>query len=162
MSKKYNVTLNFTFSTHHPDDAAEFNETPDEENARTLAFERTDDYYAEHSIIDHIKTNDAMGFVESLYFDGEILSAEWDKDEFQIHMVLETEETPEEIEENLKTTSLEDGEYEGCGDFGWVVMTRGPNNERFNGDFHELKNYWEYGLTDYRWNPIVVKEITAE
>ncbi len=162
MSKKYNVTLNFTFSAHHPDELADYDDTPEDDDKRNLAFERTEDYYNEHSIEEHVKSNDAMGFVECLYFEGEILSAEWDKDKFQIHMVLETEETPEEIEESLKMTSLEDGEYEGCGDFGWVVMTRGPNNERFSGDFHEIKDYWEYGLTDYRRNPILVKEITAE
>jgi hypothetical protein len=50
--------------------------------------------------------------------------------------------------------SLEDGEYEGCGDSAWILFTRGPNNEICDGS--DMQDFWEYGLVDYRGNPIVI------
>jgi hypothetical protein len=154
---KFQVTLNFTFEAHSWEDDI-YGE--DEENAIQEAFERTDAYYEEHSIIDHVKSNDAMGFVETLLCDGEVLSAEWDKEKFAIHMVVETDQNAEELREDFEMTSLEDGEYEACGDTGWIVMTRGPNGEVYEYPM-EIRDFWEYGLTDYRQNPIEIVEITG-
>lgn len=167
--KQYKVTLNFTFEAHDVNDFDELNYESEEEkeeeqpkklSPKAAAFERTEEYYAKHSVVDHIKSNDAYGFVaDGLLCDGEVVSAEWDKKKFQIHMVVNTDQTKEELIHDLEMTSLEDGEYEACGDTGWIVMTRGPKGEVYDGGWDNLKDYWEYGLTDYRQNPIKVELI---
>ena len=164
--KQYKVTLNFTFSENgceveeEYDDDGELISLEEEDNKQLEAFQRTDAYYAKHSVIEHIKSNDPMGFVESVFCDGEILSAEWDPKKFQIHMVVDTEMTKEEVIKDLEWNSLEDGEYEACGETGWLIFTRGPNDEILGEDgTWEMKNFWCYGLTDYRGNPIEVTEL---
>lgn len=155
---KFQVTLHFTFSPHGDDEYCDSHSRKNE-NAKKKAFARTEKYYEEHSIIDHVKGNNAMDFVETILCDGDVLSAEWDKETFAIHMVVETDATAEELRQELEMNSLEDGEYEACGDTGWIVMTRGPNGEIF-GPPWDMKDTWEYGLTDYRFNPIDIKEMT--
>jgi hypothetical protein len=172
---RYNVTLNLTFAREygeHDDyldrmdcldedsdsDAGSEDSFSSETRRQALAFRRTDAYFQEHSIEEHVKSNDAFSFVEFVCCDGEVVSAEWDKEKFQIHMVVETTQTKEELIRDLESNSLEDGEYEACGDTGWIVMTRGPNGELFDSPW-DTTNYWCYGLTDYRRNPIEVEEI---
>jgi hypothetical protein len=157
---KFQVPLNFSFEAHYWDHE-ELDDDEDSKEAREKeeAYARTDAYYESHDIEDHVKSNDAMDFVSTLVYDGEILSAEWDKDKFAIHMVVETDQTAEELEEDLRDNSLEDGEYEACGDTGWVVMTRGPDGEAYAYPM-EIRDFWEYGLTDYRDNPIEIVEMT--
>ena len=174
---RYNVTLNLTFQREYgeQDDYLDYLDRIDEDSdsdaesedsfssetkRKAFAFRRTDVYYQQHSIEEHIKSNHPLGFVESLCCDGEVLSAEWDKEKFQIHLVIETNQSKEELIRDLEYNSLEDGEYEACGDTGWIVMTRGPNGEIFDHPW-DLNKYWAYGLTDYRNNPIVVNEIMA-
>jgi hypothetical protein len=149
---KFNVTLNMSFECINPYDI---------EKGQEEAIERTDDYYAKNNITDYIKTFDAFGLVEYVCCEGEVLSAEWDKEKFQIHMVVDADGTADELVEELEMNSLEDGEYEACGETGWLIFTRGPNGEVYDGDW-EKKDFWAYGLMDYRWNPIVVEEIPVE
>ena len=154
--KQYKITLNFTFEAHSADGDYEEEEDLQE---KQKAFQRTEAYYEKHSIIQHIKSFDAMGMVEYMVCEGEVISAVWDRKEFAIHMVVDTEQDEEELRKDLEMNSLEDGEYEEWEESGWIVMTRGPNDEVFDGSWDELKHYWEYGLTDYRCNPIEVKKI---
>lgn len=159
--KQYKVTLNFAFEPedydlHGDDEDLEEHlsngETPEE---MRKAFQRTADYYEKHGGVEmHVKENDALSFVETLLCDGEIVSAEWDRKTFAIHMVVDTDQTEKELENDFRMTSLEDGEYEACGDTGWIVFTRGPNDEIF--DSWNSKGFWVYGLTDYRRNPIAI------
>ena len=172
--KQYKITLNLSFEPHGDDDFEDdYDEYDDDEisdaksdmtakkSEKRKAFERTDAYFEKHSVERHIKKNDPMGFVESLLSDGELVTAQWDKKKFQIHMIVNTDMTKEQIIEDLRWNSLEDGEYEACGDTGWIVMTRGPKGEQF-GPPWDTKSFWEYGLTDYRSNPIEVVEIAEK
>lgn len=185
MSKRYNVTINFNFRYQDPRDDWDYESEGEDEyegsdvdaegqaapvepkpkpkpktesQRKREAFARTDEYFRTHSLMDHIKSNDAFGFVEYLTCSAEVLSAEWDSEKFQIHMVVETDQTPEELIDDLRSNSLEDGEYEACGDTGWLVMTRGPNGECF-GPPWDMEDFWLYGDTDYRDNEIEVTEI---
>ena len=156
---QFRVTLNFSVNIHH----SEGNHFTSKENkiewsARQAAFERTDVYYIKHDLEDYIKTYDAMGMVEHTICNGEVLSATWDEDEFAIHMVVETNQTAEELKEDLEMNSLEDGEYEACGESGWILFTRGPDGEVFEGG-EGSEDVWEYGLTDYRDNDIEIEAI---
>ena len=159
--KQYKVRLNFTFEPEDVNDIREDDRSGEGEEPWTaeMAFERTEEYYAEHSVEEHVKQNDAFGFVECVLCDGEIVDAAWDKKKFQIHMVVNTDLSKEDLIRDLEMNSLEDGEYEACGDTGWIVMTRGPKGEVFDGDWNKIKNHWTYGLTDYRYNPIEVELI---
>jgi len=167
--KQYKVTLNFTFEPQDVNDIDEVymngseseseDESPKKISAAAIAFERTEDYYAEHSVEEHVKQNDAFGFVEYVLCDGEVVEAAWDKEKFQIHMVVNTNQSKEDLIHDLEMNSLEDGEYEACGETGWIVMTRGPKGEVFDGYWDKMKDYWVYGLTDYRQNPIEVELI---
>lgn len=75
-------------------------------------------------------------------------------------MVVDTDCTAEELKEDIQSVSLEDGEYEACGETGWIIFTRGPKDEVVGEDGKwDMKDFWEYGLTDYRRNPIEVKEL---
>ena len=157
----YKVTLNFKINYHDAEDAWH----EEDEEAKKAAFQRTDRFYEKNNIVTYIKTFDAMGLVEYVYCDGEVLSAEWDPEEFQIHMVISSEETPKDIKESLRMNSLEDGEYEGCGESGWIIMTRDPEGEVFDGSWDKIKDFWEYALLDYRDNPIkvtLIEEPAAE
>ena len=177
MSKRYNVTLNFSFRKYDPRDDYDYeSEEDDYEGSKTVAeaktepksesqrkreaFQRTEEYFRTHDVIEHIKSNDALGFVEFVCCNGEVLSAEWDEEKFQIHMVVETEQSKEELIEDLRSNSLEDGEYEACGDTGWLVMTRGPNGEQLDSPWN-MSDFWLYGDTDYRDNEIEVKKIKS-
>lgn len=154
---KFQITLNFSCTVHSAEDTYDNRQM----KARKEAFERTDAYYAEHNIVDYIKSFDAMSLVEYVVCDGEVLSAEWDPEKFQIHMVAWVDEADEEeIKDDLKMNSLEDGEYEGCGESGWLIFTRGPNGEVFDNPMGS-EDFWEYALLDYRENPIVVKKMSA-
>ena len=164
--KQYKVTLNFTFTPHGCDVEEEYDDDGNlvemeegEDKEKYEAFQRTDAYYQKHSVEEHVRKNDALAFVEYVVCDGEVVSAEWDRKGFAIYMVVNTEQSKKNLIRDLKMNSLEDGEYEACGDTGWIVMTRGPDGEVFNGDWDKIKQYWEYGLTDYRHNPIEVVEL---
>lgn len=153
----FKITLTLSFKQFYWDeDWRDENKT----KAKKAAFDRTDTYYEEHDIIHYIKSFDAMCFVESLFAsDGEIRSAEWDEKKFQLHVVFHTNLLEEEILEELSRNSLEDGEYEACCDSGWKIYTRGPHGEVFNGPFKSGYEFWEYGLTDYRMNPVKIVRI---
>jgi hypothetical protein len=175
--KQYKVTLNFTFEPEYVNDidgyesdegyaSANYNDDSStkvdgrkrEDVGHRTAFERTEAYYEKHSVEKHVKENDPLAFVENVICEGEVVEAKWDKKKFQIHMVVNTEQTKEELIHDLEWNSLEDGEYEACCDTGWIVMTRGPNGEVYDGNW-DTKDYWVYGLTDYRQNPIEVELI---
>jgi hypothetical protein len=157
---KYQITINLSFNSHHWDDVhSTYDESRKEAKARKAAFERTDAYYEKYPVEDYIKANNtAMGMVECIFCDAEVLSAEWDKQTFAIHMVVESKQTTEELREDLEMNSLEDGEYEACGESGWILFTRGPKGEVFYGG-EGSDDVWEYGLVDYRENPIDIKEM---
>ena len=168
--KQYKVTLNLRFEEQEPscsfDETIEYeydkeNELDMEEKEERDAFARTDKYFEDYDVEDYIKENDPLDFVENLICNGEVISAEWDMMKFQVHMVIDTEMTKEQLIEDLKWSSLEDSEYEGCGNTGWLVMTRGPNNKEFGAPW-DMKGYWIYGLTDYRENPIEVEELAIK
>jgi hypothetical protein len=152
---KFQVTLNFSFNGHSADDDYGNDK---QMRKRRDAFQRTDEHYREHNIVEYIKSFDAMGLVEYVMCDGEVLSAEWDPETFQIHMVVESELNEEEVKDDLEMNSLEDGEYEACGETGWLIFTRGPNGEVFD-DPMGSEDFWEYGLLDYRQNTIQVKNL---
>lgn len=154
----FQVTLNFSFERHHSDDEEEYESTRTSKRKQKDAFALTDNYYEEHDVVQYIKQHDAREFVEFILSDGEILWAHWDHHLFAIHMMIETQQTAEELREDLQTTSLEDGEYESCGETGWVLFTRGDKGEVFDGTMPS--DAWEYGLTDYRENPILIEEQT--
>jgi hypothetical protein len=140
------------------DNESDTDSVSSEIRVKAEALRRTDEYYAKHSIEKHIKRNDAFAFTEFLNCSGRIVSAEWDKEKFQVHLVVNTLESKEKVIRELQNTSLEDGEYEACGDTGWILMTRGPNGEIFRNP-RDLDKYFMYGSTDYRNNPIIVKRI---
>jgi hypothetical protein len=152
----FQVTLQFSFERHHSDDEDEYESNRTSKRKQKTAFERTDTFYKDHTIIDYIKSNDAMEMMEYSISEGEVLSAEWDPSAFTIHMVVETDQDAKELEEDLRMNSLEDGEYEASGETGWVLFTRGLNGEVYQGGGGS-ETVWEYGLVDYRQNPIVVK-----
>jgi hypothetical protein len=163
--KQYKVTLNFTFTPEQCDVEEEYDDDGNllpmeegEDKEQYEAFQRTEAYFAKNSVENHVKQNHAMDMVETVLCDGEVVAAEWDKKKFAIHMVVNTDQTKEELIHELEMNSLEDGEYEACGDTGWIVMTRGPKGEQFGAPW-DTKNFWVYGLTDYRDNEIEVQEI---
>ncbi len=137
-------------------------ETKDKQmKERKKAFERTDHYYESHSLEDYVKTFSAMDFVESMFMEAEVISAQWDPAQFKMHIVVKTEQDAEDLQEELEMNSLEDGEYEACGETGWLLFTRGPNGEVFDGGF-DTTDVWEYALTDYRNNPITIAPLQIE
>lgn len=153
--KQYKVTLNLSVNIHHVDERYE--ETSPE---KAEAFARTDAIYRLTKIEDYIKTFDPLEMVEYVLSEGEVKSAEWDKEKFQIHMVVETELRAGEVLGDLRMSSLEDGEYESCGETAWILFTRMPDGRPYDGDWN-VKNFWEYALTDYRSNPISVEEVSS-
>jgi hypothetical protein len=166
--KQYSVILNFTFEPHGCDVQVEYdddgNEIPmkPQDQAKFDAFERTDRFFEKNDIVKYIKNRcDAYSFVQNCVSINEVISAYWLKDKFAIEMFIDANATPDEIEDDLQSTSLEDGEYEACCDTGWVVMTRGPKGECFgdDGNWEMRDHYFEYGLTDYRQNEIIIKQI---
>jgi hypothetical protein len=152
---KFQVTLRFSFERNDSDDEVEYESNHTSKKKQMDAIERTDSYYKKHDIIDYIKKNDALEMVEYIPGKGEILSAKWDPKNFVIHMVVETDETVEELIEDFQTNSLEDGEYEACGETGWVLFTRDENGNSYQGG-EGSQDVWEYGLVDYRDNPITI------
>jgi hypothetical protein len=150
---KFQVTLNFSFEAH---DVEDYRDNAKAKKAKKRAFERTAKYYKDHDIIEYIKSNDAMGMVEYVLCDGEVLSAEWDAERFAIHMVVDTDQTADELRRDLEMNSLEDGEYEACGESGWILFTRDEEGNVHNGGL-DSEDVWEYGLVDYRQNPIVIQ-----
>lgn len=106
-------------------------------------------YGTDEKIQRYVKSFNAKEFVEYLP-PGEVLSAKW-LDGFRITFVMKPESAEYTSVENIKswlsTYSLEDGEYESGGDNGWTVKT--------------LKGTMEYGLTDYRDDPIEIEEVST-
>jgi hypothetical protein len=169
--KQYKVTLNLTFEKVDPDldesvnyeDYDEENEMDMEEKRKREAFDRTDAYFEENDVGDYVKEVDAFDFTEYTVHNGDVISAEWDKKKFAVHMIVDTTQSKEELIEDLRWNSLEDGEYEGCGNTGWIVMTRGPKGEEFGEDGKwDMEDFWVYGLTDYRKNKIEVVELAIK
>lgn len=155
--QKYTITLNFSFNKNDVDD----DELSEYEQSKKEAFARTDAYYEKNSLEQYIKSMDAYDMVEFIGCDREIHSAEWDVEKFAIHLVIETDQDKEEILKEYKMNSLEDGEYEGCGDSGWILFTRGPEGEVYDCG-EQSWDAWEYGLLDYRQNPIEITKATEE
>jgi hypothetical protein len=165
---KYRITLNFTFELEaYEEYDYEYNDDSDNEpeptERRKACWEFEDYLKKKGGIENHVKENDAMGFVDYLVSDAEILSAEWHPTDFKLIIIVESSETPERIRNQLYENSLEDAQYECIGDNGWIVMTRGPNGEDPNTipveDFDKL---YVYGCTDYRNNPIDIELILDE
>jgi hypothetical protein len=157
--KQFRVTIHMTFEPHYwDDDYYSEKMTKAEKKAKKAAFERTEKYYEEHSMIDYIKRNSAFGTVEYMFSNAEVKSAEWDPETFAIHMIVETDESEEEIRRDLEMNSLEDGEYEACGDTPWILFTRDKDGHPL-GPPWDMKDFWEYGLVDYRQNPIEIIQL---
>ena len=153
---KFQVTLNFNFEETYFEEGYE---TEEEIEEKREAFNRTEKFYQETNIVDHIKSFEPMELVEFILMDdnGEVLSAEWDPDKFQIHMTVTTKYQEEDLRETLRMNSLEDGEYEAYGETGWLLFTRGPEGETFNGGME--RGFWNYGCIDYRENPILITKL---
>jgi len=159
---QFKVTLNFSINRHHSPSEVEVERNGEGWQRhregwkrRRAAFERTDKYYEDHDIIAYIKSNDAMDMVAYICCDAEVVSAEWDPEKFAIHMTVETDQTKKELMEDLRTNSLEDGEYEACGETGWILFTRDEEGNPYGGG-EGSEDVWEYGLVDYRDNPIEI------
>lgn len=155
---KFNVTLNLNLHLHEYNEVAgEYYD--DDEGEMKEAYDRTDAYYKKHSIEEYVKTFHTFTFAENLISDGELISADWDKEKLALHMVVETEQSKEQLLDDLRGVSLEDGEYEGYGDSGWLLFTRLPGDEVFNGG--EEKG-WLYADVDYRRSKIVINEVEED
>jgi hypothetical protein len=153
--KLYKVTLTFSFDfSYGSAEELEKDEDGDESNEefckRYQEYKKTDEVYGtDKKIQEHVKKNDAFEFIEYLP-PGDVKSAKW-LDGFRIAFVFKPEspeyESVEKIKSWLDGFSLEDGEYESGGDNGWTVKT--------------INEKYEYGLTDYRRNPILVEEVSS-
>lgn len=152
---RFQVTLNFSFDRHYSDDETEYESNQTSRRKQKAAFQRTDKFYEDHDLIAYIKSNDAMEMVEYLPCDAEVLSAKWDEEAFAIHLVVHTELDVPDLIEDFQTTSLEDGEYESCGETGWILFTRDEEGKSYQGGAGS-DDVWEYGLVDYRQNNITV------
>jgi hypothetical protein len=152
---KFQVTLRFSIEKHHWEDEVEYESNRTSKLKQKKAFERTDKFYEEYDMIAYIKSNHAMEMVGYIVGEGEVLSAEWDPEAFAIHMVVETDETAEELREDLEMNSLEDGEYEASGETGWILFTRDEEGNSYQGGMGS-EDVWEYAVVDYRQNTITV------
>ena len=103
-------------------------------------------YLETQSIEAHVKRNDPKEYVKYLLDDtrSEVVSAEW-LDGFCVSFTVDSLLTADELREQLESMSLEDTEYESGDDNGWTIKT--------------LTGDWEFGLVDYRRNPIEIEEI---
>ena len=153
----FKVTLTLNFTQHHNsaedlemEDRSWFKETKEQFNKRVQDYEATDAHFNSYEkIVAHVKSNDPFYFVETIP-EHEVISAEWDPTDFKISFIIRVEnptESVEDIRNWIEMQSLEDGEYESCGDNGWTVKTLGET--------------MEYGLTDYRDNPIIIEEVES-
>jgi hypothetical protein len=156
-TRYFKVTLTLDFTRHHNSvEDLDFKEDSFEDESKNEYKERVKDwmetdalYGTQEQIEAFVKSFDPLGFVEYIP-EQEVVSAEWHEDDFKISFIVKTDDdetTAEEIIHWLEMTSLEDGEYESCGTSGWTVKT--------------LAETMEYGLTDFRRNPIVVEEVEA-
>lgn len=152
---QFQVTLNFSFDRHYSDDETEYESSRTSQRKQRAAFQRTDKFYEDHDLIAYIKSNDAMEMVAYSCCEAEVLSAEWDQTDFAIHMVVQTTQTADELRDDLLMNSLEDGEYEACGETGWILFTRDEEGNAYQGG-EGSDDVWEYGLVDYRENPITI------
>jgi hypothetical protein len=156
--KFFKVTLTLSFKKHYEssndidrEDLERYESITNNEFCERLQdWNQTDKAYGtDEKIMQHVKSNNALEFVEYIP-DGEVVAAKW-LDGFKIQFIVKYEDdltkTAEELKDYLEMASLEDGEYESSGDNGWTVKT--------------LKESMEYGLTDYRDNPIVVEEVSS-
>ena len=155
--KLYKVTLTLSFNRQfnssddlEKEERGYNNETNDEFCARVQDWKKTDEAYGtDDKIQRYVKGFDARDFVEYMP-PGEVLSAQW-LSGFRIAFVFKPEsseyDSVSEIRDWLWKFSLEDGEYESSGDNGWTIKT--------------LKGKMEYGLTDYRDNPILVEQVST-
>lgn len=151
----FKVTLTLDFTHHHSsseelemEDRSWYKETKEQFNERVKDYQATDAKFNSYEkIVAHVKSNEAYDFIEYIP-EHEVVSAEWDPKDFKIHFTIRVED-PEETVENIRSwiemQSLEDGAYESCGDNGWTVKT--------------LAETMEYGLTDYRNNPILIEQV---
>jgi hypothetical protein len=159
---KFRVTLNFNMNVHDAESGwSSYEESRTEKKAKEKAFARTDAYYEVHDLKAYVKSFSAMELVENMPSQGEVLSAEWDPAAFQIHMIVKTDQDADDLRDELEMNSLEDGEYEACGETGWILFTRDPEGKTL-GPPWDMKNFWEYALLDYRDNPIVVTPCEEE
>jgi hypothetical protein len=143
--KKFNVTLDLYFCHTYRDEDDYSDDESDKESVDSNVSEASKasgESEAPHvgfpSVEEYIKaTFTATDMTEFLIdeIDTNIISAEWDKEAFKLHLVVETKKTAEELHQNLLDNSLEDTEYEACQNTGWILFTSKGN---------------EFGLTDYR------------
>ncbi len=151
--KLFKVILTLTFRQHvHDIDELEKDSWENNEKfcERLTDWKESDKEFSKAGAIEaRVKRHSAMDMVEFIP-DGDVLAARWvDGPGMKLEFIfkpLHEEDTVEKVEKWLKYHSLEDGEYEGSGDSGWLVST--------------LKDTMHYGETDYRRNPIVVEETT--
>jgi hypothetical protein len=136
---KYNVTLNLSFDySHRREDYSD--DESDKESVDSNVSEASGESMAPHvgfpTVEDYIKaTFTATDMTEYILGDGWVISAEWDKEKFKMHLVVETRRTTEDLRGDLMYNSLEDTEYEACQNTGWILFTSKGR---------------EFGLTDYR------------
>jgi hypothetical protein len=154
-TRYFKVTLTFNFEYRYGnsedleiEERSWCKETEEEFQERIKDYEATDEKLGTlDKIIAHVKCNDAFSFIEYVS-EHEVVWAEWDPKDFKIYFIIRVDdpnETIENIHDWIEGNSLEDGEYESCGDNGWTVKTLGETDE--------------YGLTDYRRNPILIEEV---
>lgn len=151
---RYRVTLTFRF---HPVHTRSF--AGEDDAQYRSCFERTEALFEQGgqngSVIDYVKTFDPLQLVQDLLLtEGTVTDAEWDPERFVIHFTVTTTLSRNELERTLRTLPLEDTEYEAMQDNGWIVFTRGPNNEIY--DAWTRQPRFEYGVSDYRESPIVI------
>jgi hypothetical protein len=142
---RYTVTLNLSFSQgDDPEQGSWQSDAQYDEHLRL--YHEMEEYLETHPIEAHVKRNDPTEYVEFLADSAhtDSISAEW-LDGFRICLTVESILTPDQLREDLYAVSLEDGNYECCGDNGWTIKT--------------LTGYWEIGLVDYRRNLIDIEEI---
>lgn len=142
----FEVTLTLTFNQHDPEYICDGEQTL----GRVInSFDHT--HYTSEELAAYVKSFEPNKFVEGLTIYNIVPeSARWlnDMDDIKISFKVDIEDeyemTVETLVEELQFESLEDGSYEGS-DNGWVVPTTDKE--------------FEYGLMDYRMNPIIVVQI---
>jgi hypothetical protein len=142
---KYNVTLNLSFGYSHRREDDESDKESVDSNVSEASGESEVPHVGFPTVEDYIKaTFMAKDMTKYILGDGWVISAEWDKEEFKMHLVVETPRTTEDLRGDLMDNSLEDTEYEACQNTGWILFTSKGN---------------EFGLTDYRDGEIEITPV---
>lgn len=154
--KLFKVTLKLSFDQKYQssedlekeEDEDGNEETNTEFCKRIQDWDKTDVLYGTTKQLEEfVKREDALEYVRYMP-DGDVLSAKWNND-FSISFVFKPAEntTIEKTKKWFEEYSLADGEYESSDSNGWTIKTVG--------------GLMEYGLVDYRENPILVEEVSS-